>query len=148
MTCFFLPELNRRARLLFDEGMVSVEELYYRLATRFHHYLLDEFQDTSYLQWQNLELMIEEALSTGGTLFYVGDKKQAIYGFRGGEVKLFDQVKGRFAQFNVQTENLSTNYRSEKAVVEFNPGPRRRLSPDHASPERGGSAPRLCRGSP
>lgn len=116
----FLPELNRRARALFDEGMVSVEELYYRLATRFHHYLLDEFQDTSYLQWQNLELMIEEALSTGGTFFYVGDKKQAIYGFRGGEVKLFDQVKDRFAAFNVQLESLSTNYRSEKAVVDFN----------------------------
>jgi len=116
----FLPELNRRARALFDDGMVSVEELYYRLATRFHHYLLDEFQDTSYLQWQNLELMIEEALSTGGTFFYVGDKKQAIYGFRGGEVKLFDQLKERFAAFNVQLESLSTNYRSEKAVVEFN----------------------------
>ncbi|MCC6758689.1 MAG: UvrD-helicase domain-containing protein [Candidatus Omnitrophica bacterium] len=116
----FLPELNRRARALFDDGMVSVEELYYRLATRFHHYLLDEFQDTSYLQWQNLELMIEEALSTGGTFFYVGDKKQAIYGFRGGEVKLFDEVKDRFAAFNVQLESLSMNYRSEKAVVEFN----------------------------
>jgi ATP-dependent helicase/nuclease subunit A len=116
----FLPELNRRARALFDEGMVSVEELYYRLATRFTHYLLDEFQDTSRLQWQNLELMIEEALSTGGTFFYVGDKKQAIYGFRGGEVKLFDEVKDRFHAFNVRTEALITNYRSEKAIVDFN----------------------------
>ncbi|MCB9757155.1 MAG: UvrD-helicase domain-containing protein [Candidatus Omnitrophica bacterium] len=116
----FLPELNRRARALFDEGMVSVEELYYRLATRFTHYLLDEFQDTSRLQWQNLELMIEEALSTGGTFFYVGDKKQAIYGFRGGEVKLFDEVKDRFRAFNVRTEALTTNYRSEKAIVDFN----------------------------
>ncbi len=116
----FLPELNRRARALFDEGKVSVEELYYRLANRFEHYLLDEFQDTSRLQWQNLELMIEEALSTGGSLFYVGDKKQAIYGFRGGEVKLFDEIKDRFAAFNVQTDALTTNYRSFKAVVDFN----------------------------
>lgn len=116
----FLPELNRRARALFDEGMVSVEELYYRLATRFHHYLLDEFQDTSRLQWENLHLMIEEALSTGGTCFYVGDKKQAIYGFRGGEVKLFDEVKDRFAAFNVTTEELLTNFRSEKAIIDFN----------------------------
>ncbi len=116
----FLPELNRRARELFDEGKVSVEELYYRLANRFEHYLLDEFQDTSRLQWQNLELMIEEALSTGGTLFYVGDKKQAIYGFRGGEVKLFDEVKDRFGAFNVETTVLATNYRSSKAIVDFN----------------------------
>ena len=116
----FLPELNRKARFLFDEGMVSVEELYYRLATRFHHYLIDEFQDTSVLQWQNLFLMVEEALSTGGSLFYVGDKKQAIYGFRGGEVKLFDRIQKKFEPFNVQTETLDKNYRSQKAIVEFN----------------------------
>ena len=116
----FLPELNRKASLLFDEGMVSVEELYYRLATRFHHYLIDEFQDTSVLQWHNLFLMVEEALSTGGSLFYVGDKKQAIYGFRGGEVKLFDRIQKQFQHFNVQTEQLDKNYRSQKAVVEFN----------------------------
>lgn len=116
----FLPELNRRARQLFDEGMVTVEELYYRLATRFHHYLLDEFQDTSRLQWQNLSLMIEEALATGGTFFYVGDKKQAIYGFRGGEAKLFDEVKDGFTHFGVSHEQLSINYRSQKTVVDFN----------------------------
>ncbi len=116
----FLPELNRRARELFDEGKVTVEELYYRLANRFQHYLLDEFQDTSRLQWQNLEMMIEEALSVGGTLFYVGDKKQAIYGFRGGEVKLFDEIKDRFGAFNVGIQVLSTNYRSQKAIVDLN----------------------------
>lgn len=116
----FLPELNRKARQLFDEGMVTVEELYYRLATRFHHYLLDEFQDTSRLQWQNLSLMIEEALSTGGTFFYVGDKKQAIYGFRGGEIKLFDEVKRELGRFGSETELLTTNYRSQKHIIEFN----------------------------
>ncbi len=116
----FLPELNRRARALFDEGMVTVEELYYRLATRFRHYLVDEFQDTSLLQWQNLYLMIEEALSSGGSFFYVGDKKQAIYGFRGGEVRLFEEVKAQFSHFNVRVEELRTNYRSQKALVEFN----------------------------
>lgn len=116
----FLPELNRQARKLFDEKGVTVEEIYYRLATRFRHYLLDEFQDTSRLQWKNLELMVEEALSTGGTFFYVGDKKQAIYGFRGGEVKLFDEVKERFNAFHVRVEKLETNYRSHRAIVEFN----------------------------
>lgn len=116
----FLGSLNRKARALFDEEAVTVEELYFRLATRFRHYLLDEFQDTSRLQWKNLILMIEEALSTGGSLFYVGDKKQAIFDFRGGDVKLFDQIQERFAAFNVQREVLKRNYRSRKAVVEFN----------------------------
>ena len=116
----FLEELNKKARLLFDEDAISVEELYYRLATRFRHYLIDEFQDTSALQWQNFVLMIEEALSSGGSLFYVGDKKQAIYGFRGGEFRLFDHIKEQFQMFNVQVEVLEKNWRSQKAVVEFN----------------------------
>lgn len=116
----FLSELNKQARKLFDEDGVTVEELYYRLATRFHHYLIDEFQDTSRLQWQSLNSMVEEALSSGGSLFYVGDQKQAIYSFRGGDVTLFNDVKKTFKPFNVQVENLTQNWRSQKAIVEFN----------------------------
>ncbi len=118
--CLFLNELNKRAGLLFDDDRLTVEELYYRLATRFHHYLIDEFQDTSSLQWHNLEKMVEEGLSTGGTLFYVGDRKQAIYGFRGGDVGLFDNIKRTFQAFNVRTDILDKNWRSQKAIVEFN----------------------------
>ena len=91
--CFFLEELNRKAALLFEDDLVTVEELYFRLAARFQHYLMDEFQDTSLSQWRNLALMVEEALSHGGSLFYVGDKKQAIYAFRGGESRLFDALQ-------------------------------------------------------
>ncbi|HLF17919.1 MAG TPA: UvrD-helicase domain-containing protein [Candidatus Omnitrophota bacterium] len=116
----FLSELNKKAGHLFDEENVTVPELYYRLATRFRHYLIDEFQDTSRLQWHNVEKMAEEALSTGGSLFYVGDRKQAIYGFRGGEVALFDSIKRNFEPFNVQVDLLNKNYRSLRAVVEFN----------------------------
>jgi ATP-dependent helicase/nuclease subunit A len=116
----FLEQLNKKARSLFDEGLVTVEELYYRLATRFHHYMIDEFQDTSRLQWENLSMMVEEALSTGGSFFYVGDKKQAIYSFRGGDSRLFDQVKESFAAFGVREEALQNNYRSRRNIVEFN----------------------------
>lgn len=116
----FLDELNKKGEYLFEEGHITVEELYYRLATRFRHYLIDEFQDTSRLQWANLDPMIEEALSTGGTLFYVGDQKQAIYRFRGGDVSLFDEVKERFSPFGVSVESLTKNWRSQKAIVEFN----------------------------
>lgn len=116
----FLGELNKKAGLLFDDEGVTVAELYYRLATRFHHYLIDEFQDTSRLQWHNMAPMVEEALSTGGTLFYVGDRKQAIYGFRGGDVALFDEIKEGFAHFNVQEEPLKNNWRSQEAIVSVN----------------------------
>lgn len=118
--CLFLNELNKKAGGLFDEDHITVAELYYRLATRFCHYLIDEFQDTSRLQWNNLERMTEEALSTGGTLFYVGDRKQAIYSFRGGDAGLFDDIAKEFQAFNVNTDVLSNNWRSQKAIVEFN----------------------------
>ncbi|MDD3296014.1 MAG: UvrD-helicase domain-containing protein [Candidatus Omnitrophica bacterium] len=116
----FLEELNRRARALFDEDGLSVAELYYQFSTRFKHYLIDEFQDTSVLQWRNLQAMVEDALACGGTLFYVGDKKQAIYRFRGGEARLFDEVKNRLSNFNVTLRRLDQNWRSKKAIVDFN----------------------------
>ncbi|MFH0941162.1 MAG: UvrD-helicase domain-containing protein [Candidatus Omnitrophota bacterium] len=117
--CLFLDELNREAGVLFDEKEVTVPELYYRLATRLRHFLIDEFQDTSSLQWQNLAGMIEEALATGGSLFYVGDKKQAIYRFRGGEAGLFDSVKERFKDHNLILESLNQNHRSLSEIVSF-----------------------------
>lgn len=116
----FLEELNKQTRKLFDERSLTVPELYYRLALRFRHFLIDEFQDTSRLQWENLFIMVEEAISMGGSLFYVGDKKQAIYRFRGGDVSLFDSVKNRFKGFKIIFTSLDKNYRSSREIVEFN----------------------------
>ncbi|MCF7870816.1 MAG: UvrD-helicase domain-containing protein [Candidatus Omnitrophica bacterium] len=116
----FLNQLNHQARFLFSQEGITVAELYYRLATQFRHYLIDEFQDTSYLQWNNLEKMIEEGLSSGGTFFYVGDKKQAIYRFRGGQSQLFGEIKNKFQHYNPITLSLQKNWRSHKQIVEFN----------------------------
>jgi ATP-dependent exoDNAse (exonuclease V) beta subunit len=115
----FLEELNLQARRLFDEEGVTVPELYYRLSSRLRHFLIDEFQDTSRLQWQNLYPMVLEALSTGGSVFYVGDKKQAIYRFRGGEVALFDAVPQTLVSFDVIKRSLGCNYRSAGVLVAF-----------------------------
>ncbi|MEM7816536.1 MAG: UvrD-helicase domain-containing protein [Candidatus Aenigmatarchaeota archaeon] len=116
----FLEELNKQAQALFDQSGITVAELYYRLATRFKHFLIDEFQDTSVLQWENLKPMIEDILANGGSLFYVGDKKQAIYRFRGGEVELFDKIKKDFSNFNIKNLHLTKNRRSQKNIIEFN----------------------------
>jgi ATP-dependent exoDNAse (exonuclease V) beta subunit len=116
----FLSELNRQANRLFGEHMVDIPELYYRLAARYRHFLLDEFQDTSDIEWTNLEPMVEEALANGGSLYFVGDRKQAVYGFKGGTTKLFDSVPESFARYNPKREILLTNYRSAKEIVEFN----------------------------
>ncbi len=116
----FLEELNKQAQSLFQNELEIVPEIYYRLATTFRHFLIDEFQDTSNLQWGNLQAMVVDSLSRGGTLFYVGDKKQAIYRFRGGDVRLFDQLKSDLQSYNVKTRLLSYNFRSQKTIVEFN----------------------------
>lgn len=116
----FLEALNKQARSLFDEETAILPELYYRLATRFRHFLIDEFQDTSALQWKNLLIMVEDALASNGSLFYVGDRKQAIYRFRGGEASLIDMAKERFTTVKPILSSLNKNYRSQKEVVEFN----------------------------
>jgi len=116
----FLQELNTYAKSLVSEESITVAEFYYRLATRFRHYLIDEFQDTSRLQWRNISPLVEEALASGGSLFYVGDKKQAIYRFRGGDLSLFDSVQSHFSDFNSRPTILGQNYRSQKEIVEFN----------------------------
>ncbi len=116
----FLSELNRQARMLFDNQFVTVPELYFRLSSRFSNYLIDEFQDTSFLQWKNIFPLIEDGLSSSGTLFYVGDKKQAIYRFRGGDVLLFDQIKKELSAFRQEHLVLSNNFRSRAEIVSFN----------------------------
>ena len=116
----FLEELNSRACQLFNKDAISVPEIYIRIGSRFRHFLIDEFQDTSVLQWNNIYILIEEALSIGGTLFYVGDRKQAIYRFRGGEARLFDGVRKELGQFGQKVDVLGSNYRSSKEIVQFN----------------------------
>lgn len=118
----FMTEFNRRAQAILGTGRAAVPEVYYRLATRIRHLLIDEFQDTNALQWQNFKPFAEEMLSTGGTVFYVGDRKQAIYGFRGGDSTLFDTVLGDLSHLVAVPRHytLETNHRSRAAVVDFN----------------------------
>ena len=98
--------------------------IYERLGEKYRHYFIDEFQDTSTTQWNNLEPLIDNALaSEGGSLFLVGDAKQAIYRWRGGRAEqLLDLVNMNKNPFVVapQTKNLPVNYRSHDEIVKFN----------------------------
>jgi len=71
----------------------KVPEIYFRLGEKIHHFLIDEFQDTSPIQWSNLKLLIENALSENGSLFVVGDTKQAIYSFRGADYRIMNELE-------------------------------------------------------
>ncbi len=104
------------------ENHIDKDFLYFRLDTKYNHILIDEFQDTSTLQYKILYHLIDEIISGNPeiykTFFYVGDIKQSIYRFRGGTKELFDYVAKVFNE-NLVVELLDTNYRSSKNVVEF-----------------------------
>ncbi len=102
--------------------------IYERMGEWYRHYFIDEFQDTSSMQWQNLEPLIANALSqqydsgTQGSLLLVGDAKQSIYRWRGGEPEQFMQLSQGASDFPIPAHlvNLKTNYRSHKEIIGFN----------------------------
>ena len=104
---------------LLHESM-SREFLYFKIDSKFKHILLDEFQDTSTLQFLLLQPLIDEIFAGHGqsefkSFFYVGDTKQSLYRFRGGVEELFDKVA---QNYGVDILPMDTNYRSSKNVVE------------------------------
>ena len=122
-------DFNKKINLLVNDEPTPF--IYERLGARYQHYFLDEFQDTSTLQWNNLIPLISnsvegESLSgEKGSLFLVGDPKQSIYRWRGGDMNQFidlvNNIKNPF-QISASQETLKTNYRSFKEIVDFNKG--------------------------
>lgn len=105
-------------RLLHE--YISKEFLYFKLDAKFRHILLDEFQDTSMLQFLLLAPMIDEVMAGRGqhevkSLFFVGDTKQAIYRFRGGAEEVFGLVANKYG---IEPKPMFVNYRSSKYIVE------------------------------
>jgi len=103
--------------------------IYERLGEKYRHYFIDEFQDTSQMQWENLVPLVDNALSqqdlsgTNGSLLLVGDAKQSIYRWRGGLPEQFMHLYQKHSPFSSgepTVENLDTNYRSREEVIDFN----------------------------
>jgi ATP-dependent exoDNAse (exonuclease V) beta subunit len=129
-----ISEFNHRiAEIVMHE---PVPFIYERLGEKFNHYLIDEFQDTSRLQWMNLLPLLENSLASGYCNLVVGDGKQAIYRWRNGCVEQFvnlprvdntsgDQLISRREEIltaNYSERLLDTNYRSQQGIVNFNNG--------------------------
>jgi ATP-dependent exoDNAse (exonuclease V) beta subunit len=116
--------------------------IYERVGERYNHFLIDEFQDTSVLQWQNFVPLLENGLSKGNFSMVVGDGKQSIYRFRNGEVQQFQQLpklylsetlpwlreKEAIFERNYELGELKVNRRSSREIVQFNNELFRRLS--------------------
>ncbi|MCB4798180.1 UvrD-helicase domain-containing protein [Neotamlana laminarinivorans] len=101
--------------------------IYERLGDKFNHFFIDEFQDTSTMQWENLLPLIGNSLATQvGSSMLVGDAKQAIYRWRGGKaeqfIDLFNKTNKPFPFINQNVEKLPNNFRSYKEIVSFNNG--------------------------
>lgn len=105
--------------------------IYEKIGTKFHHFFVDEFQDTSLMQWLNLVPLKHNAISSSGHSFtLIGDPKQSIYGFRGGDSQLMIDLIAE-AEKNQKTSyvnKLKNNYRSAKNVVLFNNDLYKRIS--------------------
>ena len=116
-------EFNDISNLVYDllQNKIEKDFLYFRLDAKYKHMMIDEFQDTSILQYKILEPLMKEILSGSSsefkTFFYVGDTKQSIYRFRGGRRELFDYVSKSFPL--IEVDNLNTNYRSKENIVNF-----------------------------
>ena len=136
---------NELAKIQKEQNVLSIAEfnaiiyneiqnqpapfIYERLGEKYRHFFIDEFQDTSEMQWKNLVPLIDNALSgqdeTGekGTLMIVGDPKQSIYRWRGGKAEQFISLSKDENPFNNPDkvlEHLDKNYRSYSEVIHFN----------------------------
>jgi ATP-dependent helicase/nuclease subunit A len=95
--------------------------IYEKVGSFYRHYLIDEFQDTSGLQWKNFYPLLSNGLDQGYRSLVVGDVKQAIYRWRGGDLKLLqEEVESQIGSGRIETNVLNSNYRSSAAVVFFN----------------------------
>jgi ATP-dependent exoDNAse (exonuclease V) beta subunit len=108
----------------FLQGVISDSDtpfVYEKVGSRFNHYLIDEFQDTSRFQWQNFIPLLAEAADQQLENLIVGDVKQSIYRWRGGDLQLLQrEVESRFRRAGVSVRPLDRNFRSAGNVVEFN----------------------------
>jgi len=97
--------------------------IYEKVGTQFQHYFFDEFQDTSALQWMNFLPLRDHNIATENSSFtLVGDPKQSIYRFRGGNAEIMLDIinKKDFSPIEVEIETLQQNFRSAKNIVKFN----------------------------
>ncbi|MBC7556243.1 MAG: UvrD-helicase domain-containing protein, partial [Chryseobacterium sp.] len=97
--------------------------IYEKVGTKYDHYFLDEFQDTSKMQWDNILPLRDHTInSEDNTFTLVGDPKQSIYRFRGGESEIMLNILNKIEKTNVEVslENLEHNWRSAKNIVNFN----------------------------
>ena len=119
-----------------EKGVISLDEstsllrdiidgsdapfIYEKLGVRFNHFLLDEFQDTSVVQWENFKPLLANSVSEGYSNIIVGDVKQSIYRWRNSDWNLLDKEIEENFEGKVKVITLKENWRSTQSIVNFN----------------------------
>lgn len=97
--------------------------VYEKIGNTYNHYLIDEFQDTSGFQWENFKPLVVNSLAEGNMNLVVGDVKQSIYRWRGGDWQLLlEKIVKDVGANQTQELNLNQNWRSRRNIIEFNNG--------------------------
>ncbi len=121
--------LHEKNRFLLSDSPVFIYKIidqndtpfiYEKMGNRYSHFMIDEFQDTSVLQWQNFKPLISNSLSMGNDCLLVGDVKQSIYRWRNGNWEvLAEQVMNEFPKEIINQGLLDTNWRSGEYIIDF-----------------------------
>ena len=118
---FLLSDTQQLLHALIDGS--DSPFIFEKIGTQLEHVMIDEFQDTSTVQWQNFKVLLSEAMSHEGTEnLIVGDVKQSIYRWRSGDWRLLNDIKSEFPAPDLQLDirTLDTNYRSSQRIITFN----------------------------
>ena len=114
---FLLSDTNALLHSLIREGDASF--VYEKIGTTIDTVMIDEFQDTSRMQWENFHLLLQESLAQKEGSLIVGDIKQSIYRWRSGDWKILAGL-GHDRSFRIKECTLDTNWRSEARIIRFN----------------------------
>jgi ATP-dependent helicase/nuclease subunit A len=116
----FIEDISRCLASYLD--LYIIPDIYFRLGETINHFFVDEFQDTSPIQWKNLFPLLENALSERGSVFAVGDTKQSIYGFRDADYRIMKNAgaSNPFPSAAHDVRELETNFRSCPEILSFN----------------------------